>query len=453
MRKTKRFVTILLMTILLGGCGNSGVSQEEYDKVVAERDALKNESQESDNSTASANESEEIPDLSGNWEQEGKGESYQAGYISDDVIEIYWITDDSKALYWSGSYEAPTVKTDSFSWESKSDKEKTSTALLASLDDSKIFTYDSGKISYEVTVQGVTQTIKMIPTDTDYSDNQTKASGDDKEQTEGKAQLAIPESATNGMWVNSYVDIQQKDGKYETRIYLDSVDAADAELIFFAASVAMSVIDKGIESDFYVVFSDNEYKLNMESQEISDSGFPEEWTEFLVGSDDEGEALLTSISVSFSNSLDNWSKYSFAKYLDDVIIVEEESETEERKETGNNENIVYSDQNVIITYTGIKEKSYGNGYLINFTIENLSEKTLTIQLRETSINGIMVNPMCSIDIASGKKAINNAEIWGDDAKSIPMSEVKNIETKFHIFNDSDWSDRYDTENIVILNIE
>ena len=113
--KKKLMILAIVCATVLGGCGSSGVSQEEYNKVVAERDALKNESQESDNSTASANESEEIPDLSGNWEQEGKGESYQAGYISDDVIEIYWITDDSKALYWSGSYEAPTEKTDSFS--------------------------------------------------------------------------------------------------------------------------------------------------------------------------------------------------------------------------------------------------------------------------------------------------------------------------------------------------
>lgn len=35
-------LTVLLLTgaLLLTGCGSSGVSQEEYNKVVAERDAL-----------------------------------------------------------------------------------------------------------------------------------------------------------------------------------------------------------------------------------------------------------------------------------------------------------------------------------------------------------------------------------------------------------------------------
>ena len=43
MKKTKQFTAILLAAVLLVGCGNSGVSQEEYDRVVAERDSLQKE--------------------------------------------------------------------------------------------------------------------------------------------------------------------------------------------------------------------------------------------------------------------------------------------------------------------------------------------------------------------------------------------------------------------------
>lgn len=45
MKKTKRFTAILLAAVVLGGCGNSGVSQEEYDRVVAERDDLQKENE------------------------------------------------------------------------------------------------------------------------------------------------------------------------------------------------------------------------------------------------------------------------------------------------------------------------------------------------------------------------------------------------------------------------
>lgn len=43
MKKAKRFIAILLAAVLLGGCGNGGVSQEEYDKVVSKRDKLQEE--------------------------------------------------------------------------------------------------------------------------------------------------------------------------------------------------------------------------------------------------------------------------------------------------------------------------------------------------------------------------------------------------------------------------
>lgn len=138
-----------------------------------------------------------------------------------------------------------------------------------------------------------------------------------------ETKINIPESATNGMWENSYVDIQKNDGKYQTRIYLDSVDATNEELIYFTANVIGSILNRGVESDFYILFSGNEYKLNTDGKEFSDIGLPEEWVESL--SENADEAIMQNISLKFSNSLDDWVEYSFNKYLDDVIVVEEES--------------------------------------------------------------------------------------------------------------------------------
>lgn len=127
---------------------------------------------------------------------------------------------------------------------------------------------------------------------------------------------------------------------------------------------------------------------------------------------------------------------------------EDEIKDESPKESG--DKILYQDENVIITYEGITEGSWGNGYDICITVENLSQRTLTIQCRETSINGYMVEPICSIEVASGKKNRDAISIMGDDADSIPMNMVNNVETKFHIFDFNDMFDfSYDTENIVV----
>lgn len=104
-------------------------------------------------------------DLTGEWKQvNGNSEdSYQAATIQGDTIEVYWIfeSDDTKSLYWAGSYIAPTTAEDTYSWDSANDTEKTDMALMASGDATKTFSYENGQISYDVTAMGMTQTVKL----------------------------------------------------------------------------------------------------------------------------------------------------------------------------------------------------------------------------------------------------------------------------------------------------
>lgn len=105
------------------------------------------------------------PDLSGEWEQTNSSDadSYQIAEISGSTITIYWYTvsDSTKALYWAGTFEAPTMTDEPYSWSSQNDKTQTSGALLASGDDSKTFTYSKKQISYDVSAMGVTKTVKL----------------------------------------------------------------------------------------------------------------------------------------------------------------------------------------------------------------------------------------------------------------------------------------------------
>lgn len=127
-----------------------------------------------------------------------------------------------------------------------------------------------------------------------------------------------------------------------------------------------------------------------------------------------------------------------------------EDQIKKTPEAAKQKKAIYQDENVIITYEGITEEKWMSGYNVELTIENLSTRTLTVQCRATSINGYMVHPMCSIEIAPGKKSRDKMRIWGDDAENIPMGTVDNIETKFHIFDFDDMLDfSYDTEHIVV----
>lgn len=107
-----------------------------------------------------------IPDdLTGEWKQmnSGSDDSWQSARISGDKIEVFWVTDSGEtyALYWAGTYVASTTADEPYSWNSVNDKDRTSTALLASGDDTKTFTYDDGILSYSVSAFGVTRTVEL----------------------------------------------------------------------------------------------------------------------------------------------------------------------------------------------------------------------------------------------------------------------------------------------------
>ena len=115
-------------------------------------------------------------DLTGEWKQTNSNskDSYQAAYIHDDTIEIYWVNESSGtiSLYWAGTFESPQKSTSEYTWESENDTTRTNSALLASSDETKLFKYKNGVISYSASAFGATTTIKLKMEDWAYTDYQ-----------------------------------------------------------------------------------------------------------------------------------------------------------------------------------------------------------------------------------------------------------------------------------------
>ena len=100
--------------------------------------------------------------LSGEWKQvDGDKDGWQQATVTDDTIEIYWMSEDTKALYWSGTYEKPTKYTKVYKWTSTANKEKNKSALMASQDGTKEFSYDGKYITYKASALGVEKKMKL----------------------------------------------------------------------------------------------------------------------------------------------------------------------------------------------------------------------------------------------------------------------------------------------------
>lgn len=139
-----------------------------------------------------------------------------------------------------------------------------------------------------------------------------------------------------------------------------------------------------------------------------------------------------------------------SKRIAEIEAQIKELQEELRGLKGEETNILYQDDFLTITYDGMKESNLG--YKLNFIIENVSDQKLTVQVRDTSLNGVMIDPMCSIEIAPGKTAKDGLTVFGEDAEGTPMEDVEEFETKFHIIKGDGFSDFYDTESILVENL-
>lgn len=104
--------------------------------------------------------------LDGKWKQTNSNnpsEAWMEANISGDVVTVNYIAKggDTEAVFWVGSYEAPTTSDDSYSFTSTRDAEATKNSFFASTDDTKDFEYADGVLSFKMTWQGTTSTIKL----------------------------------------------------------------------------------------------------------------------------------------------------------------------------------------------------------------------------------------------------------------------------------------------------
>ena len=114
-------------------------------------------------SPSNANSSAVPPDLTGEWVQVDSEDTatYQTATITDDSITVRWVSDDTTALYWAGSFVPPTTPDEPYSWDSVRDTETDEDAVLPPTEDSKTFTYEAGYLSYTVSAMGVSTTIYL----------------------------------------------------------------------------------------------------------------------------------------------------------------------------------------------------------------------------------------------------------------------------------------------------
>ncbi len=110
------------------------------------------------------------------------------------------------------------------------------------------------------------------------------------------------------------------------------------------------------------------------------------------------------------------------------------------------ETVIYDENNIKITATGIKDDGF-LGPELELLIENNGEQNTTVGLDYCMVNGYMMNELLSAEVAAGKKSNETLDFMNSDLKTCGIDQITDITLKLRISDSETYHILYRTEEI------
>ena len=114
-----------------------------------------------------------------------------------------------------------------------------------------------------------------------------------------------------------------------------------------------------------------------------------------------------------------------------------------------NEQVLLEENDVKITLKSLETEDVWYGPELKILIENESDTGITVQTRNSAINGVMMDTLISCDVQPGKKANDEISISQNDLDRAGISTIKDIEFTFHVCESESWSTIFDSGTVYI----
>lgn len=109
--------------------------------------------------------------------------------------------------------------------------------------------------------------------------------------------------------------------------------------------------------------------------------------------------------------------------------------------------LAYDENGVKIVVKGVSEDGSWFGPSVMVFIQNNTGRMITVQARNLSVNGFMVEPVFSSDVAAGKAAIDGITLMSDDLEANGIQSIDEVELSFHVFYEDTWENLCDTPSM------
>ncbi len=111
--------------------------------------------------------------------------------------------------------------------------------------------------------------------------------------------------------------------------------------------------------------------------------------------------------------------------------------------------VLYDEDGIRIIAKNEVRISSTTGLDVFVYIENNTDHNITVQTRDESVNGFMTSAIFSCDVLSGKKAVDDISFMQSSLDENGITDIEEIELRFHIFDSDTWDNNKDTDMITI----
>ena len=134
------------------------------------------------------------------------------------------------------------------------------------------------------------------------------------------------------------------------------------------------------------------------------------------------------------------------------VEVETTTKKETQKATETTDKLLWSKKGVKIYYTGIEDDSV-LGKSICLRIENNSNQKWTLQQRDLSINGYMINGLISADVEKGKKVNTENTLLESELEKNKIDEINDISLKLKLVDLDNFENDGFTSSIINIKVK
>lgn len=111
--------------------------------------------------------------------------------------------------------------------------------------------------------------------------------------------------------------------------------------------------------------------------------------------------------------------------------------------------VLYDKNSIRIIAKGISadDSIFGPGLIL--FIENLGKKSITVQARDVSVNGFMIDHSLSSEVSASKRTVDALTFFKSDLEANDITKITDVELAFHIFDTAKWDTIADTKKYTL----